>query len=108
MTHGTQYGYKKGCRCALCCDAKRTAGTRRPTAKTRRVDDGWNGPTLKVSTLALRAAIDSDGRTVNELAEAAGVNVYRVFKVLKKGSASTATLDLIACALGKHMSELIA
>lgn len=100
--HGTLARYNNyGCRCEQCSAVKRAYNkAHRPPSKN---------PTCAVDTAALRSAIESDSRTLGEIAEAAGYTTHAsLCYVMDKGAAPFHRLDAIACALGMHMSQLLA
>ena len=108
MKHGTHHAYNLGCRCDECCDFKSRYrhDWRKARGLVSRKGDGWRGKSVRVDVIGLRHAIERDGRTVAEFARDIGVPHTTIDHVLVRGGTSERTLDIIACALGMHMSQL--
>ena len=105
MSCGTLTGYRHGCRCDDCKQAKRE--NMREYRKRKNIEPKvWYGVSLKVDTRRLAALLTVDGRSDEAFAADSGVPVTTLRRVLDTGSASESTLDRIACALGCHMSQL--
>ena len=102
MKHGT-CGYRKGCRCDVCVSAKHESYLR---YKPKRKNARWQGRNLNVDAVQIQAALDRDGRTPTQFCADIGIHENTLEGVLYRGTASECTLDLIACGLSMHMSQL--
>ena len=105
MYCGTLTGYRHGCRCDDCKQAKRE--NMREYRKRKGIEPKeWYGVSVKVNTQRLAALLAVDERTDDAFLADSGVPSSTLMNVLKTGYAREATLDKIACALGCHMSQL--
>lgn len=105
MHCGTLTGYRHGCRCDDCKQAKRE--NMREYRKRKNIEPKeWYGISVKVDARRLAALLSVDERTDDDFCADSGVPVTTLRRVLDTGSASESTLDKIACALGCHMSAL--
>ena len=106
LKHGTHRAYNEGCRCDVCREYHNTyhRESRRRNGQTG--GDGWRGRRVQVSLPALCAALNRDGRTYEQFCKDAGIDFHTFDKMRLRGATSERTLDLIACGLGLHMSQL--
>ena len=105
MTCGTLTGYRHGCRCDDCKQAKRE--NMREYRKRKNIEPKeWYGISVKVDARRLAALLAVDERTDDAFLADSGVPRSTILNVLNTGYAREATLDRIACALGCHMSQL--
>jgi hypothetical protein len=65
---------------------------------------GWQGRSVRVDAKRIRALME--GRTADEFCADSGINTRTFAYLMVHGSTTEKTLDLIACGLGCHMSQL--
>ena len=107
LRHGTLWEYTKGCRCDECRQS-RNDYMREYRRVKRNVKNprGWQGQTLSVDAERVRQLLALEGRTADEFCQDAGIHLNTLDYLLLRGGATEKTLDLIACGLGCHMSQL--
>ena len=110
MTHGKAHNYNRGtCKCDACHNAY--LEYHRDYQRLRRAEKHHSTPNAQgrrvaVNTGALRQALSRDGRTQQRLSTDVGLYKNTVAQILRRGHCREIALDLIACGLGLHMSQL--
>ena len=102
MKHGTHTAYQAGCRCIDCRDFVRDY-----SAKRRNLGNP-NGVVVSTSVRALRSSLMDAGLSYEDIAGMFGISSSSVWQEVNRGRMGLYRLDAIACALGTHLTTLMA
>lgn len=107
LKHGTLNTYNRGCRCDDCRHARRVyiAAWHKRSGRVKN-PRGWQGRSIPFDPDRLRRLIECEGRSIGEFCDDIGILQSTLDHLLLRGSATEKTIDLIACGLGCHMSQL--
>lgn len=108
ISHGTASAYfNHKCRCGDCCewqsDYMRERSVRLGITKNSK---GWRGESVEVDGERIKRLLDHAGKSINDFCADFDIPPTTLKRVITTGKARVATLDIIACGLGCHMSQL--
>jgi hypothetical protein len=104
--HGTISCYNRGCHCDT-CRAAATEYKRAWKLRQGHKPQPPRGPSVIVDVGAIKRAAAASEWSLNDLSREAGLTDSAVHKITERGRCGLYTLDVIACRLGRHMSEFM-
>lgn len=107
MKHGTNAGYKRGCRCEACCRASYEYIRRRKGAPKRPRSTGQRCDNVAIDAGALLRLFDRDGRPRAVLERDAGLSKSATYRVLERRRCTAATFDALCSALDINGYEIV-
>ena len=106
VRHGTHTAYSRGCRCDECRSFHTEYHRAYRHKRGMPEEPNRQGRTVRVDGHALRVYALSVAPSLAVFSTNCGLSREAVYKIVKRGTTTEATLDRISSYLGLHMSSL--
>ena len=106
VIHGTHRSYSRGCRCDECRSFHTEYHRAYRHKRGMPEEPNRQGRTVRVDGHALRVYALSAAPSLAVFSTNCGLSREAVYKIVKRGTTTEATLDRISSYLGLHMSSL--